>query len=167
MDKGFRSDARPAIKHIETALIPLGINAKDGYAIVDIEDAVIDRTRWSLQKRGYAIGYIDGENILMHHLIFGKPPKGKVVDHINRNKLDNRRCNLRFVPQRINAINSTIQKNNTSGYKGVTFEKRRNKWLAQCVYKGKNHFGGYYDNIQDAIEARKTLEKKLNFKGRT
>lgn len=166
MEKGFRTTHRPAIKLHTTALIPLGINAKDGYAVVDLEDSVIEKSKWSLQKRGYAVAYIDKQLVLMHHLILGKPKKGLVIDHINRNKLDNRKDNLRFVKQEINTRNAHIPSTNTSGFKGVTYEKRRRKWAAQLVYRGKNHFGGYYDTIEEAAEGRKRLEQKL-INGRT
>ena len=61
----------------------------------------------------------------MHHAILGKPPQGYVVDHINGNRLDNRRCNLRFVTHQQNAFNTRKHRveNGTSRFKGVSYMK--------------------------------------------
>lgn len=65
----------------------------------------------------------------LHHLIIGYPPTGKQVDHINRNKLDNRRENLRFVTPQQNLLNRAVKA------KGVCFDNTHKKWKA------------YYDKI--------------------
>ena len=155
---GFRTTVRKARVVGEIALIPLGIDAKDGYAIVDKDFAYIDKYKWSLGKRGYAIASMNGYMRLLHHLILGKPDEGKVVDHINRDKLDNRKLNLRFVTQKVNTRNAGMLTTNTSGHKGVSFDKRRGKWFAQSSFNGKHQFGGYHDTIEEAIKARERLE---------
>lgn len=53
----------------------------------------------------------------------------------------------------------TVNKNNTSGYKGVSYRKDRNKYRAYIKYQRKNIFLGYYDKLEDAVEARKIAEK--------
>ena len=52
-------------------------------------------------------------------------------------------------------------KNNTSGYKGVTWAKDKEKWCAQIVFKGKRYYLGYYEKKEEAVEARKEAEEKL------
>lgn len=56
-------------------------------------------------------------------------------------------------------INKKIQSNNTSGVTGVSFHKRKQQWYARISFKGKSHSLGYFDDINDAIKARKAAEK--------
>lgn len=75
-------------------------------ALVDDEDfeKVAART-WYLGRNGYAHRRMYGVTHYMHHMVVGKPPAGMVTDHANRNRLDNRRCNLRFVTPHENSMN--------------------------------------------------------------
>lgn len=149
LDKPSRKDYRPAIIENNTAKIPLGINAKYGYAIVNKEYAYLDKHKWNVGKRGYAT---TGE-IYLHHLIIGKPPKQMVIDHINRNKLDCRKDNLRITNYAVNAQNISKQSNNTSGYRGVWFRKDTNKWVANIKVNYKKISLGCYKDIKDAALA--------------
>ena len=81
-----------------------------------------------------------------------------VVDHINRNKLDNTLGNLRVVSQSINMFNTGTPSHNTSGVKGVSFDKSRNKWKAQIHVDGKNHMIGRYSTFEEACKARRQKE---------
>ena len=98
-------DKRSAIDMGDHALIPLGVLAKNGYAIVDKEDMGLEKYLWSKGTNGYAQATVEKSVTLMHHLVQGKPNKPLVTDHINRNKVDNRKVNLRFVTERENALN--------------------------------------------------------------
>ena len=79
-------------------------------------------------------------------------PDDLTVDHINRNTLDNRRCNLRNVTIFVNNLNKS---NNTSGCVGVTWNKNRQKWQVTI----KNKFIGRFSDFQDAVIARKKAEQ--------
>ena len=61
----------------------------------------------------------------------------------------------------IKNLTSKIPKNNTSGYKGVSYDKKRCKWTAQIVFQSKSYYLGRYDKKEDAVEARKLAEKEL------
>lgn len=111
---------------------------------------------WHRQK-GYVVGHLNGPNVSLHRYILGVEDN-RVVDHINHNKLDNRKSNLRICTQSENAKNRTINKNNKSGYTGVSFCKRYGKWMARIKVNYKSITLGYYENINDAIEARKKAE---------
>jgi len=98
----------------------------------------------------------------MHRLIMGcTPGDGRVVDHKNGNKLDNRRENLRICSRGENASNRHKQANNTSGYKGVHWEATRGKWIASIKRrengKLKNFFLGRFDC---KVEAAKAYNKR-------
>ena len=87
-------------------------------------------------------------------------PKDMVVDHINMNPLDNRKCNLRICTMQQNNFNKKEQTNNTSGRVGVTWDKQTNKWLAQIQVDGKNIKLGRFKNKEDAIKVREEAELK-------
>lgn len=156
---------RPAIIEGNIAKIPLGVDAKDGYAIVDKEHSSLDQYNWSLANIGYPITNINRTSILMHRLIMGNNPKGMVTDHINRVKLDNRKCNLRFISQQTNTMNAAVSVNNKSGYKGVSRYNIRGKahgWVAVIHINGKKIHGGVFKNKVAAAKRYNELAIKYH-----
>lgn len=99
------------------------------------------------------------EYIYMHRLIMNAEPDD-IVDHINRNKLDNRKLNLRTTNDSGNAMNTSIAKNNTSGVIGVLFVNNRNVWMAQITVNYQNIHLGCFINKDDAIKSRLQAEAK-------
>ena len=89
------------------------------------------------------------------------PLNKKCVDHVNNDKLNNNVENLRFASTRENGMNRQIGKNNTSGYKGITFHKNKNKWMAQIKINGKNKNLGYFEKIEDAVNTRVNKAKQI------
>jgi hypothetical protein len=83
------------------------------------------------------------------------------VDHIDNNKLNNSVINLRWCTKQENNRNKSLQKNNTSGTKGVVFEKRKNQWRSRITINGVLHHIGYYDKLEDAVQARREKAKEL------
>lgn len=138
---------------------------------------------WHLTVQGYAETVWRKEKNKKGHLLLHqgllrrmgkKSSKDFNCDHINRNKLDCRRSNLRVEPTFINAHNRGLNKNNTSGFKGVYWKKDRSKWAAKIMYKYKHIHLGYYMTIKEAARARdikaiKLLGKKtfLNYEKQT
>lgn len=102
-------------------------------------------------------------NAASHRIIWkyhtGVDPVG-VIDHINQDKLDNRIENLRDVSQDINCHNTRESKNNTSGVKGVSFDKRDTIWRAGITIRGNIIHLGFFKDKEDAIKARKEAEEK-------
>jgi hypothetical protein len=84
--------------------------------------------------------------------VYGLIPKGN-IDHINGNPSDNRISNLRLVNQSQNMQNTNKWKTNTSGYKGVTWAKDKNKWVAQIWKNHKRHYLGSFDESETAYKA--------------
>ncbi len=101
---------------------------------------------------GYAIANVGGKQTLMHRLIM-QPPAGYVVDHINGNKHDNRRCNLRNCTQAQNVRNRRKVRGGTSQFKGVAWETRSGKWVAAIKYRGRKITLGYFDDEVEAAQA--------------
>ena len=139
---------------------------KGKYALVDDEDyKELDKFNWWIIT-GYAARtkWVNGKNelILMHRLI-ANTPKGLDTDHINGNRLDNRRKNLRICDTSENTRNRGIDKNNTSGYRGVSWHKRIRKWQSRITVYGKFIQGGYFSDIKEA--AKKYNELSIKYHG--
>ena len=112
---------------------------------------------------GYLSIMVEGKNYLLHRLAFlfieGKLPSG-LVDHINCVRDDNRWVNLRHACSTLNARNTLIAKNNTSGVKGVSWHKRAGKWQAFISVDSKPVYLGLFESIE-AAEAARHMAKKL------
>lgn len=83
-----------------------------------------------------------------------------LIDHIDRNSLNNQRSNLRSVTNKQNCENQSLDKRNTSGYRGVSWDKNSHKWSAYIRHNYKLIYLGRYTSIEDAIDARKIAEMK-------
>lgn len=100
----------------------------------------------------------------LHALLMGGAKRGQHIDHINGDKLDNRRANLRAAtPQRNQVNRKRLNKNNRSGVRGVDQHKlsQRNPWRAQITVNGKNMYLGLFPTMEDAVEARKMAEVRF------
>lgn len=130
-------------------------------ALIDDEDfEKISKSSWCFDSsNGYPVSRIKGIRVRLHRFIL-KPHKGEYVDHINRNKLDNRRKNLRIVDAKANVRNRGLNKNNTSGYKGVT--KVKDKWRAQISLDYKFIDLGLYETPQEAAKVYNKHARKLH-----
>jgi len=99
------------------------------------------------------------KNIHMSRLIMNAPDDMQ-VDHINHDKLDNRRSNLRICTGSQNCANTRKHSTNISGIKGVSWDKINNKWVARMSYQRKYINLGRYTNLDDAAEAYANGAKK-------
>lgn len=138
--------------------------------LIDDEDfeRVKDSGKWCVViKRGnpYFQKRIDwtketkGRVIELHRWLMGEP-KGKYIDHINGNTLDNTRRNLRVCSNAANLRNGRIRTNNTSGMTGVSWNKNRGKWAAYIKVNYKTIWLGYFDTSDGAAIARIEAEKQ-------
>lgn len=133
-------------------------------ALVDDQDyALISQWNWYENDQGYAYRkYYRNKiqkQIRMHRFLMDTP-EGMDTDHINRNRLDNRRSNLRVVDRTQNNFNTGLYRNNSSGIKGVGWHKAANKWVARIQYNSKSIYLGCFESIELAHEARKEAERK-------
>lgn len=112
---------------------------------------------WTLQRTGYATTTIKGKTIFFHRFILSIPEDG-VVDHINGNRLDNRKKNLRVVTRKENAINRKVMRNSTTGITGVGLN--RGKARAYIGINGRYVHLGTYRDIKDAVKVRESAEKR-------
>jgi hypothetical protein len=135
--------------------------SKGKYVLVDDDDFEwLNQYKWYFHRSGYATrGYRINKAVkmvLMHREIL-KPPQYLETDHINGNKLDNRRINLRIATTQQNQFNRGNPINNTSGYKGVDWNKQIKRWRATMYINGKPIHLGYFDKKTDAAIAYNQL----------
>jgi len=130
-------------------LLPLK-NSPD-FFIVDDDDAdFLKHWGWWIDGHGYV--RLLGTSSFLHRILT-QAPDDVIVDHMNRNPLDNSRQNLRLCSQNQNSKNRRISKNNTSGYKGVSFKKDCGLWYAHIGFNGKRIHLGYFKTALEAADA--------------
>lgn len=158
--------------------IPLskkGKHAGKYEAIVSIEDADLAVFNWMVRIRHQNLQYaqrrdktVNGSQpvIILHRVIMervlGRPlASNELVDHRDMNGLNCSRENLRLATNQQNQANRPAQKNNKSGYKGVFWYKRANKWRAVIKLDGKQIHLGLFSNPEDAYKAYLEKAKEL------
>jgi len=152
-------------------------------SLIDDEDfEKVNQFKWSFFSHKTTPGYA-GRSILVGHRDLNKPkgdsknqifknvslhrfilnaPEGCHIDHINGDTLDNRRSNLRIVNKSQNAMNSKLRKDNTSGHKGVNWNKIHRRWIARVKVGGKEIFSKSYKTFEEAVEGREKAVKKYH-----
>lgn len=129
--------------------------------IDDLDWENLSQFKWGINKKGYAYTNFNRKLITMHRMILN-PPKNKCVDHINMDRLDNRRKNLRICSFGENLMNRGPQKNNKAGLKGVYFFKPTKKWAASICKNRKIITIGYYSSPKHAAIAYDAAAKILH-----
>lgn len=134
------------------------------YMLCDLDDwGKLKHLTWSKDKSGYARSVAPRVNGKTRNMFFHRKiidcPDGFIRDHINKNKLDNRKQNIRITTVQVNIINRNAQRNNTSGYTGVFFDYKCNKWRSFIQLNHKRKYLGTFLFKDDAIKARISAEK--------
>jgi len=129
-------------------------DVNDNSFIFDIADyPVVINYRWWVNKSGYvSTDSENGTRILLHCFLMS-PQDGMVVDHINGDKTDCRRCNLRVVTKKQNSYNSGLSKRNKSGFKGVYYDPVRGKYEAYIRPEGRKLHLGRFETAEEAADA--------------
>lgn len=156
---GNKYPCKPLNVYIKCDTYYKGYDDKEGYFLISKEDYdKISKRRWNMDSRGYWRDSCTGE--LLHRFILNLADCGKDVyaDHINHNKSDNRRENLRVVTPHQNAINTSTSNRNKTGILGVRIDER-NKWESRLCVNGKNMRLGRFNTKEEAIIARLKAEK--------
>jgi len=141
------------------------------YAIVDPDDYErLNKHKWYAGKhsnlfyamRGQWSGKLKKRLTIMMHRVVIDVPEGMVIDHINHNGLDNRKANLRIATQADNSRNARHTKRGTSSYRGVWYNKKKNRWRAMIGINNKRKHIGYFHNEIDAAKAYDEAAKRYH-----
>lgn len=139
-----------------TVLVPLSKRNFDGtFALIDVEDAErVLAHNWSKHSQGYAYRMVGRQCILLHRFVLGLPvARTPLVDHINRDRRDCRKANLRVATDTQNHGNTVMRRDNTSGFRGVSFRRDTGMWAAQSA-EGRKHISlGCYCTPEEAALA--------------
>lgn len=136
------------------------IQVKDGRKIlIDARDIELAKQyTWYISKQGYAASHENKKSAILLHRIIMNPSKNMEVDHINRNRLDCRRSNLRVCEHKDNAKNCSTAKNNSSGIIGVSRSKKR--WRASICVNYNAMELGTFKTKEEAIKTRLEAESR-------
>lgn len=136
------------------------ITKKGDEILIDIQDLEkVKRYSWCISKTGYPVANINGKVTKIHRYILGIKNPEIVIDHINGNPLDNRKNNLRLCTALENSRNTSVSKNNKTGYLGIS-KTQGGKYRARIMVNRQEIRLGHYDKLEDAINARKKAEIK-------
>ena len=149
-----------------------GITSQGVKFFYDPEDEeLVRRHTWVLSKRGYIITSVNRKKVCLHRMLI-PADRGFDIDHINGDKLDNRRCNLRVCTHQQNTFNQKCRCTNTSGYMGVSKHKAANKYEAYINLSARKIYLGLYETAEEAARVRDRAAlfyygefANLNFKG--
>lgn len=134
--------------------------------LIDPEDCYLIKEKRVWLSAGYPAIYFQDPTtgtfrMERLHRIIMHPPNGYGIDHINRNKLDARKCNLRVCTQSQNTLNVGPRSDCKSGVRGVWFDVFRKKWAAQISKGGKRVSLGRFGSLEEAAKKRKEAELVL------
>ena len=161
---------------IDNNIVYIKLSNCNEYTMVNLDKwkniPYIKELCWWLSNRGYAMARIPkkyrntfNKTIVGLHQIICPCKNGLIPDHIDRNKLNNLTNNLRQATysennRNKNMLERKIHTNNTSGHKGINYNKKNNRWYARISIKGERIYLGCFEHIEDAISARKIAEEK-------
>ena len=126
------------------------VSSPDGPSVFSKIDAdlfdFLSQWSWRLNEQGYVVRR-DGKKHVVMHRVVAETPEGSLTDHINRDPLDNRRCNLRHATYQQNAANRTITK---GGYKGVNKQSLASTYSVKIKKNGRAKYIGSFDSEEVA-----------------
>lgn len=165
-EKISKANKKENVFDLDSAEYAIGYTAKGEKFWFDKEDYdLVKKYCWH-----YYQGYVmtngeDHHKIYLHRLVMGVTDCNVCVDHIihppyPQHKIDNRKSNLRITTNQQNTMNRSLNRNNSSGVTGVTWDKKNNNWRAYIRFNWKLIHLGSFINKEDAIAARKAAEEK-------
>lgn len=127
----------------------------------EFEARILGNHKWHLDSHGYPQTKVKTKMILAHHIVMWKP-KGKEIDHVNHDRLDNRKKNLRVVSHSQNRMNVGKYKNNKTGFRGVYFHKARGKYAASIQANNMKKHLGLFKTAEEASKAYNESAKQYH-----
>lgn len=116
---------------------------------------------WTFNQSGYvvSVGVESEKRIRLSRFVMNCLDEKCLIDHIEHHLYDNRKSHLRKANNSQNTMNSILKSNNSSGVTGVSWDKKRNKWIVSIMKNYKAIYLGRFDDFEDAVKARKSAEE--------
>ena len=160
--KGILLDKEITRNETGVAVIEVKGKWSKGFALVDDNKwHELSQYSWCGQHLGYVKGLVQGKQVLMHQVVYGQVPVGKVIDHLNHDPYDNRRDNLREASRGENAQNRTPKKRANGLPIGVNMTRHKTKYFATITHKRKQIHIGTFETAEDAALAYDTKALEL------
>ena len=144
--------------------VPLsGKYGQGKFALIDDEDAylLVGRRVCVDGTSGYAIVSVNNSSRTLQRYLLSPADYNVYVDHVNHDKLDCRRSNLRLVTPQQSTFNRRTPRHNRSGYLGVFWNRQRDRYMARIVNDGKSYYLGLYADPRDAALAYDKKAREL------
>lgn len=145
----------------------ISLTNSDKVAIVDdVDFESLNKHKWLLSQRGDVESRINGKRLKIHRVIMQVKNPLEFIDHIDGNKLNNSRSNLRIVDNKTNTRNRHKKNPSYSQYFGVTLDKRTNlkkRWVAQIKVDYIRIYLGRFETEKEAAEAYNKKAKELGY----
>lgn len=132
-------------------MIELTVVGANAPALIDDCMGHLAGYRWRLHKDGYVYRKVHGKRIYLHHVVMpGDRYPEYVRDHINRNRLDNRSKNLRWLTLAESTQNRDVCQRNQTGVRGVRFDNDKGMYLARVQHNGKAVIRQWFADLAEA-----------------
>jgi len=143
----------------DIALLPL---TNGGFALVDSDQlSYLSQYVWNANKAGYVCSHDEAHRTILLHRIVNKTPTGYETHHLNGVKYDCRRCNLETILHLNHRHTIGKGRNNTSGFKGVSWNTQRGRWVAQIKTPERHIWLGYFLTKEDAAAVYDEAAKRF------
>ena len=138
-----------------------GEHGEGKLTLISVEDrTLVEGHAWNLNSGGYAVAKDNKEHVLMHRLILGLEAGDSLEgDHINGERLDNRRENLRAVTDKQQMQNKKPW--GKTGHRNVFFDEKKKLYRVIVIIDGERHYGGRHKLIEDAVASARALREKI------
>ncbi|MBH1941314.1 HNH endonuclease [Mobilitalea sibirica] len=133
--------------------------------LFDVNDfETIQQYKWVFDNGYVRMSPTHGKRVFLHNFLLGsgRGDEGLFVDHINHDKLDNRRCNLRVATKSQNGMNRSLQANSTTGFIGVSYMPQRGKYRARIKKDGREQHLGLFITAEQAAIAYDSAAIRLH-----
>ena len=159
--KDIRKQKSGCNKYILHSEYYIGYDNNNNSFLIDVDDyEKVKDYYWYQNSSGYFVTHVDKNKVLLLHRFIMNAQKGEIVDHRYHNLNDNRKSMLRKCESSDNNANRIKTDKNKSGVVGVSWNKNTSKWRASIKKNKKSIYLGEFENIEDAIIARKEAEEK-------
>jgi len=135
---------------------------KEKIMVDDSDFEELNKYNWQLSNFNAVVRHVKGEKQVQLHRMVMKAPLGIEIDHIDGNRLNNQKSNLRFATSSQNKMNRGPRKDNHSGYKGVSWHKQINKWTSRIQIGNTYKHLGLFENIIEAVKAYNNAALKFH-----